>query len=124
MIIAIIILSIITVISLSTLVILVWYIKKIFALMEMAKDSSLRFFTYLQIYREHLKSVERHELYIGDPLFDHLINHTKDLLSLLHNFNEKGISFFDPEIMDILEALEDENDDGDEDEEEQEGKNE
>ena len=85
------------------IILLCWYIKKLTTQLTEVSDDFNEFYSKLEQYEKHISEIHGMEMFYGDQTLQSLINHSRELLNEIYDFQGK---FFTPEE----EELDDDND--------------
>jgi|TARA_Y100000296_G_C5112484_1_gene225909 hypothetical protein len=81
-------LIILSTLSVSINILLVWYIKKVLSKLLFVSDNIGGLLGEVDTFVFHLESVHEMETYYGDPTLGELITHSKDLAGHIKNYRE------------------------------------
>lgn len=104
-----IILSIACFVSTAAVIVLIAYYRKVIGPILIASEESTELFTRLDAYEKHLNSVYELPTFYGDDTLKMLLNHTKEMCLYLQRY-EDIYSFTQPNLLEILEKIDDEYD--------------
>jgi len=92
---------------LSLVVVLFSYIRKVIAPILVASEESAELFTRLGTYEEHLSTVYELPTFYGDETLKSLLEHTRNLVVFFERY-EDVYSFTQPDLVEILQKVDDE----------------
>jgi len=99
----IIILGVLCILSITTSVILIIYMRRVFMRLYNASEEASVIFTRLDTFREHLQTVYDTPTYYGDETLSALLEHVKGLVEFLLQY-EDIFSLTQPDLIEQLEA--------------------
>ena len=99
----IIILGVLCILSITTSVILITYMRRVFMRLYNASEEASVIFTRLDTFREHLQTVYDTPTFYGDETLSALLEHVKGLVEFLLQY-EDIFSLTQPDLIEQLEA--------------------
>jgi hypothetical protein len=102
-----IILLLLSILLLSVVAVLFSYIRKVIAPIIAASEESAQLFTHLETYEKHLSTVYELPTFYGDETLKSLLEHTRNLVVFFERY-EDIYSFAQPDLVEILQKVDDE----------------
>ena len=96
-------LVIVTLLSLSLNVLLVWYIRKLLQDLFFISTNIEGLYTQVDDFSLHLQEVHKRDTYYGDPTLETLIKHSKDLVDEMEQYKNVFIFDLDEEGEDVYD---------------------
>ena len=96
-------LVIVTLLSLSLNVLLVWYIRKLLQDLFFISTNIEGLYTQVDNFSSHLQEVHKRDIYYGDPTLETLIQHSKDLGEEIEQYKNVFIFDLDEEGEDVYD---------------------
>ena len=112
-----IILSLVALLFIGVSAVLYYYVRKVIIPIMISSEESVELFTRLQTYAKHLNAVYELPSFYGDETLQSLLNHTKDFYNFLNRY-ENIYSFTQPDLIEILNKVDEEYDKEEAEEEE------
>ena len=81
-------LSIVLFLSISANVFVGWYLSNLLKRFVFLSENLSDLLTLVSNYSTHLKRLYEMEAFYGEPTLEHLINHTKDLIEILKDYED------------------------------------
>ena len=81
-------LSLALILSVLTNVFIGWYLSNLLKRFVFLSENLSDLLTLVNNYGTHLKQLYEMEAFYGDPTLEHLINHTKDLIEILKDYED------------------------------------
>jgi len=81
-------LSILLIISVAANALLIWYIKKMLNELLFSSDNILQLQLSLADFAKHLEGIYEQETYYGDPTIESILQHAKEIVKELNEFQD------------------------------------
>ena len=93
-----IILSIFFIVSTTTAVILVWYVRKVLLKLYLLQEIHSSAFEKIDSFRDHVSKIHELEMFYGDDTLQSLIKHSTDLGDYLDDLSKSVMFSYDEEL--------------------------